>query len=166
MKKGGIASPECKQRARDMLRGTVRYENHHYYNYQYYYEGIPKGAKILVIRTEHMEEDWNKLELGLGGEEMTNIDFPRDNTNQKEDRDLILGDEERMLLCHELCQEILVYKSILERAMNIDDSQLETSMEELRGICPNEADVEECSFDRPDISGKLASSRGPIDNLK
>lgn len=54
----GGSSEECKQRARDMLRGVVRYEEHLFFNYQYYLESIPYKSNILIIRTEHMEEDW------------------------------------------------------------------------------------------------------------
>mmetsp|Transcript_3868 Transcript_3868/g.8577 ORF Transcript_3868/g.8577 Transcript_3868/m.8577 type:complete len:421 (-) Transcript_3868:355-1617(-) len=158
----GHASDTCKQRARDMLRGTGRYESHHFFNYQYYNDAIPKDAKIMVIRTEHMAEDWLDLEVGLGGKNYTSISFPRENSQPKQERDLILGDSERMLLCHELCAEIQVYKSLLQRAINIKDDQYETSMKELRATCPNEADIERCSFDPPDISRKIDDFRGDV----
>ncbi|KAL7525680.1 hypothetical protein ACHAXR_001551, partial [Thalassiosira sp. AJA248-18] len=98
----GEASDECKQRARDLLRGTAQYEDHIFYNFQYYLEAIPEKSNIIVIRTEHMEEDWNSIELGLGGRPRTNMTFPHDNSNPKEARDMVLGEDERMLLCHEL----------------------------------------------------------------
>mmetsp|Transcript_16437 Transcript_16437/g.29685 ORF Transcript_16437/g.29685 Transcript_16437/m.29685 type:complete len:83 (+) Transcript_16437:406-654(+) len=81
-------------------------KNTFFFNYQYYLESIPHNSKILIIRTEHMEEDWNDIELELGGRSRTNLTFPHSNSKQKEDRDYILGEEERLLLCHELCVEI------------------------------------------------------------
>ncbi|KAL7464941.1 hypothetical protein ACHAXS_006723 [Conticribra weissflogii] len=166
LKEDGFASEQCKSRAVGMMRGIGRFENHHFFNYQYYLESIPKDGNILVIRTEHMEQDWINLERGLGGQIMSNITFPRDNTNQKEPRDLILGDEERILLCRELCQEIMVYKKILRMALNIDDEAYETSINELREVCPTEADAVKCSFRKPDISEKINHYRGPIDLLE
>mmetsp|Transcript_23471 Transcript_23471/g.48118 ORF Transcript_23471/g.48118 Transcript_23471/m.48118 type:complete len:445 (-) Transcript_23471:143-1477(-) len=166
LKEDGFASEKCKSRAVGMMRGVGRFENHHFFNYQYYLESIPKDGNILVIRTEHMEQDWINLERGLGGQIMSNITFPRDNTNQKEPRDLILGDEERMLLCRELCQEIMVYKRILRKALNIDDSAYEKSIDELRDVCPTEADAVKCTFRKPDISEKINHYRGPIDRLE
>ena len=158
--KDGTASDECKQRAKDMLMGTVWYETHHYFSYQYYLEALPKDAKILVIRTEHLEEDWNDIEVGLGGQAQTNITFPRENSQPKQERDMILGEDERMLLCKYLCIEIQVYKDILRRAMNINDEQYEVSMSELSDSCPIEAKETGCSFSAPDISEKLKENRG------
>lgn len=156
----GQATNECKQRAKDLLRGTVRYEDHAFFNYQYYLEAIPHGSNILVIRTEHMDEDWNDIELGLGGRARTNLTFPHDNSKQKGFRDLSLSDEEKKLLCRELCVEIQTYKLLLRKALNIDEEQYELSKNELRESCPNEADLKQCDFHTPNIKQKLVESRG------
>lgn len=156
----GEASDECKQRARDLLRGTAKYEDHIYFNYQYYLEGIPHKSNILVVRTEHMEDDWNSVEMSLGGKPRTNIPFPHENSRPKESRDLILGDEERMLLCHELCVEIQTYKLLLRRALNINIDQYKISMMELKQSCPNEAMLKQCDFHTPNIMSKLIENRG------
>ena len=157
----GGASDECKQRARDMLRGKVRYEDHIYFNYQYYLEAIPPKSKILVIRTEHLEEDWNNIERGLGGRPRTNIEFPHDNTKtHKETRDLILGSKERLFLCHELCVEIQTYKLMLKYALNLGAEQYNVTMTELEAKCPKEALLKQCDFHTPNIQTKLLQSRG------
>mmetsp|Transcript_16803 Transcript_16803/g.30465 ORF Transcript_16803/g.30465 Transcript_16803/m.30465 type:complete len:428 (-) Transcript_16803:184-1467(-) len=158
----GEATDECKQRARDMLRGLVRYEDHMFFNYQYYLESIPHKSNILVIRTEHMEEDWNNIELRLGGTPGTNLTFPHDNSQPKEARDSVLGDDERMLLCHELCVEIQTYKLMLRNALNIDQTQYNTSMEALQASCPNEAMLKQCDFHTPNIKTKLLENRGEL----
>jgi len=157
---GGEASDECKQRARDLLRGTARFEDHAYYNYQYYMEAIPRESNFLVIRTEHIEEDWNEIERGLDGRERSIVTFPHENSRPKEDRDLILGDEERILLCHELCAEIQTYKLMLQGALNIDETQYNTTMGELQASCPKEAMLEKCDFYTPNIKEKLITDRG------
>lgn len=156
----GEASDECKQRAKDLVRGTAQYEDHIFYNYQYYLAGVPHKSNLLVIRTEHMEEDWNSIEKGLGGAPRTNITFPHENSRPKQERDLILGDEKRMLLCHELCVEIQTYKLLLRSALNVDDDQYEKSMEELQHSCPNEATAKQCDFHTPNIKQKLLDNRG------
>lgn len=107
-----------------------------------------------------MEEDWNKIEKGLGGTPRSNLKFPHDNSAPKEARDSILGEEERMLLCHELCVEIRTYKLLLRNALNINGTQYNTSMEELLTSCPKEAVENQCDFHTPNIKTKLLENRG------
>ena len=108
-----------------------------------------------------MEEDWNSIELGLGGRQRQNITFPHDNSKPtKEARDLTLGHDERMLLCHELCVEIQTYKLLLRNAVNVDGTQYNASMNELQESCPNEARLKQCDFHTPNIKEKLVENRG------
>ena len=158
------ASAECRRRARDMLRGTELFMEHAYYNYQFYLETIPPGSDLLVVRTEHMEEDWNAIERGLGGTPGRNLTFPHDNSRKKRARDLILGAEERLLLCHELCVEIQYYKLLLRQARNVDRTQYATSLAELRATCPDEARLRQCDFHTPNIRHKLLGARGQRGN--
>mmetsp|Transcript_4780 Transcript_4780/g.10268 ORF Transcript_4780/g.10268 Transcript_4780/m.10268 type:complete len:109 (-) Transcript_4780:21-347(-) len=107
-----------------------------------------------------MEEDWNDIERGLGGRSITNITFPHENSMLRVARDSTLGDEERTLLCHELCVEIQYYKMLLRNAQNINESQYNISMEELQASCPNEARLKQCDFHTPNIKEKLMENRG------
>ena len=160
LSKNSDASDDCQQYARHMIRGTDYIEAHMYYNYQYYMKAIPPKSKVVVIRTEHMEEDWNDIEVHLGGKARQNITFPHENSKPKEEGDLVLGDEERMILCDELCIEIQYYKRILRKAININEEQYEISMRELLESCPNEAKMKECDRDPPEIREKLVENRG------
>ena len=72
----------------------------------------------------------------------------------------MLGDDERTLLCHELCVEIQYYKMLLRSAGNIDDSRYGASMGELRASCPNEAVRKGCDSHTPNIVQKLLDDRG------
>ncbi|KAL3810580.1 hypothetical protein ACHAXA_002444 [Cyclostephanos tholiformis] len=157
----GGGSEECKQRARDWLRGTTQYDGHLFYNYQYYFDSVPH-SNFLVIRSEHMTEDWNSIETRLGGRLRKNINFPHQNTGAKELIDSVLSEAERMLLCHELCVEIQYYKLILRRALNLKETEYESSMRELKASCPNEAELQHCDFTTPNVTQKLLDGKGYI----
>ena len=46
------AKEVCKMRAHTALWGIKHFACHHYFNYQFHLEGLPKDARILVIRNE------------------------------------------------------------------------------------------------------------------
>lgn len=50
--KNSTATEECKMRAYTALWGTKHYPCHHYFNYQFHLQGLPRDARILVIRNE------------------------------------------------------------------------------------------------------------------
>lgn len=158
----GTASDICQQRARDAIRGTKRYSNHLYYNYAYYAnettdllvaDDTASGATqqtntaaVLVIRTEHLTEDWNTAEQFVGDDEGEKADFPVRNNNDKRktNKDKFLSKKARILVCAALCDDIQVYKDIVRRAINLNATQVEATMVDLRHSCPVEADVESC----------------------
>ncbi|KAL9182349.1 hypothetical protein ACHAXT_013001 [Thalassiosira profunda] len=156
----------CKRVARDSLQGIAprsRGPSHLFFNYQYYYEAVPSGAPILVIRNEHLEEDWDGLETMFRGKESrTNHEgFARNNVNTWSDEDdLYLSAESIGILCRTLCNEIQQYKTILRRAANIDKEQYRRSVEELAAKCPAEAYADSCPEPSPNISVKLQRNRG------
>mmetsp|Transcript_29163 Transcript_29163/g.61926 ORF Transcript_29163/g.61926 Transcript_29163/m.61926 type:complete len:437 (+) Transcript_29163:337-1647(+) len=161
--KEGPSSETCHARAINSLHGTENHASHLYFNYQYYYEAVPQDAQILVIRNEHLVDDWNDLESFVGGKGKANRDvqsIPKSNSYPHSAEDLFLSESSRVALCHELCNEIQMYKSILERAVNLDKQQLQVSLDELKAKCPEEASAEICSDALPDISQKLAENRG------
>jgi len=61
-----------------------------------------------------------------------------------------------------LCNEIVNYKKILRRSLNLNYQEVIRSIEELRVTCPKYADYEEgdCPVPMPDITAKLKRSRG------
>jgi hypothetical protein len=50
--KNSSVREECKMRAHTALWGTKHFPCHHYFNYQFHFEGLPKDARILAIRNE------------------------------------------------------------------------------------------------------------------
>ncbi|KAL7538233.1 hypothetical protein ACHAWF_006031 [Thalassiosira exigua] len=179
---GGAASEECRKTARDALQG--RQEDyglpaHFFYNYQYYYESVPKDASILVVRNEHLEEDWNEIEDMLSGgrrggngngEAKEKTTFPRNNANTwSNEGDYRLSDASRAALCRALCHEMRQYEAILRRARNLDERQLKASLEELGKKCPEVAGGGDgvvggkCPEPLPDIRHKLENYRGGLE---
>jgi len=166
--KYGLKKPKsdtCKARAYNALWGTKHYPCHFYFNYQFHLEGLPQNAKILVIRNEHLINDWNGVEEFIGGKKdiiPPNQTLAVMNKSQKDESDKYLSDESKQIVCRELCNEIVNYKKILKRALNLNKDDLRETLEELRQQCPEYADVKEgeCPFPMPDIAEKLVNSRG------
>ena len=167
LKKDSSASTECKQRAYNNLWGTGHFACHHYFNYQFHLEGLPRNARILVIRNEHLVNDWNNVEHFIGGVKEiipSNHTLSRQNVNHnpQADHDKSLTPESQAIICKELCNEIVSYKKILKLALNLSPSDIRETMEELRKQCPEMADKEEgdCRMPMPDIKDKLLNNRG------
>lgn len=158
----GDASEICKDTARGSLAGTLYLgPSHFYYNYQYYLEAMPSDAHILVIRNEHMKEDWDNIQEMLGGKTALESSLPRTNVNTWADNDdLYLSEESITTLCQALCNEIQQYKVILRMSENLDEEQVQASLLELGARCPNEAHGEVCQDPLPNIDEKLREDRG------
>ena len=147
---------ECRSLAKNALMGLGGSLIHWYYNYQYYYELVSPDAKIVVIRNEHIVDDWNTIETLLGGDaDFTQQMVPVNNAHEKKPEEVYLSDTAKVVLCKTLCNEIQVYKMILKRAQNIKKEQYIQSMQELITSCPKEAMEESCADVKPDISEKV-----------
>ena len=162
----GDAPNMCKRMAEDAIKGAEAHHyggpSHWYYNYQYYYEAIPSDSKVIAIRNEHIEEDVRSIEHLFGCNEKERLELAASmNTNTWSDQqDLYLSSESISILCQALCNEIQVYKKILNQALNMSEDQLRVSLRELEAKCPDQAIAEECSDAMPDISEKLRENRG------
>ena len=159
---GSKGSIECQRKARDALQGTKEYIPHWFFNYQYYYEFIPRNKKILVIRNEHIVDDWNGIEGMLGGHSNV-LDpsmLPVNNAHSKNSTDLYLSEASRKALCKSLCNEIQFYKRILRSATNFMEEDVHISLEELSLQCPEEAMSDLCDAEKPDITDKILDRKG------
>jgi hypothetical protein len=112
--------------------------------------------------------DWNSVEHYIGGvkdiipPEKANSTMPVMNKSTKDQKDKWISEESTKILCKNLCNEIVNYKKILRRSLNLNYMEVEHSIEELRATCPMYADFEEgdCPVPMPNISDKLKASRG------
>jgi hypothetical protein len=137
----------CSRRAWRAMTGLVGYSRHNKFNYGYYYNRVPRNARIAVIRTEHLEADWSSLEVKLFNGKPLNKSagyFKRKNQSQKLDEDLLLTVESRLNLCKALCEEIQLYKKLLSQAENLTPEDVQESLTELKSSCPYQARSDKC----------------------
>jgi len=147
----GLAATDgsiCSKRAWKAITGEIGYATYNMYNYEYYYDEVraqDPNPSILVIRTEHLEDDWSNIETNfLGGPRLkSNFSFPYRRRSQKEKAEF-LSRSSKANICHALCEEIQVYKQILMQAENLDEADYAMSMKELEKSCPVEASLSMC----------------------
>lgn len=125
---------------------------------------VPKDSRIITMRTEHLAEDWNSAEVAVGGvDESIEKDqtvIPRINSDSSSKDGKYLSDASKALVCERLCNEIQVYKFILNASINLSKKQVQESLEELKLSCPAVAEATSCMALLPDITEKLRLNRG------
>ena len=176
------AAARCDTRlAWDMVVGKQQCW-HNYFNYNMTYgpllqqaarlededqhrDGWKQQIVLYTLRTEHLEEDWNEINVLLGGSANTyrrvhkndwrriynstrddpkqqNAQHPRQhqNVDQVSDPDTTrtLSALGRSNLCRALCEEIQIYKKMLRLAVNLHDQHWNASLDELLRTCPQE----------------------------
>jgi len=113
---------------------THTMQNHNLYNYAYYYNRTkdPETARIAAIRIEYLEQDWIGVEERLLGTSPNFSEgFKRKNKSRKIDEDNYLSRESLKNICDALCEEIQVYKKLLKRAENLNDTEVRASAIEI-----------------------------------
>jgi hypothetical protein len=150
--KDGRAPDHCKRLAYELVRGSgYMYSYHLFCNYNYYQNVTlhtaqhPQDRKILAIRTEHMEDDWNSAERVIGGEKHVDVNVPHLNQHTKDTKDAELSEKSQVLLCEALCDDIQIYKQILREAVNLNKRDFAQSMAELKTSCPLQVNSDVCS---------------------
>ncbi len=73
---------------------------------------------------------------------------------------MYLSDESKTALCEVLCNEIQVFKELIRGAINLNDDDMDQSMEELRQTWSREAIDETCLHERPDFHEKIEDKIG------
>jgi hypothetical protein len=149
----GRAPDHCKRLAYELIRGSGYMYSYHLFSNYHYYLNITfsqarhqKDSKILAIRSEHMEDDWNTAERAVGSDKHVNVDLnvPRLNVHAKDARDTHLSEKSQVLLCDALCEEIQVYKRLLREAVNLNKHDYAQSIAELHESCPLQASSDSC----------------------
>jgi hypothetical protein len=146
---GSSNTTSCSQRAWRAITGETGYKTHNKYNYGYYYKQVMNqdpNARIAVIRTEHLVQDWNSIETQMldGSALPSNFTFAKKNRSPKRAQDKKLSSSSQRNICHALCEEIQVYKTILQKSENLDKTDYAESMHELAQNCPEEAGKASC----------------------
>ncbi|KAL3904771.1 MAG: hypothetical protein SGILL_009940, partial [Bacillariaceae sp.] len=153
----------CPERAWAAILGVRDFSYHEWYNYEYYWTALhtyyprlfesenvshssSSPSKILVLRTEHLLQDWSKLskedlfrQVNQGSRiknrTQTAATFVHENSKQ------LLGNQSSVFwrnLCHAMCPELQVYKQILWRGSNLDELQVLASLQDVEKLCPEE----------------------------
>jgi RecB family exonuclease len=146
------ATTTCSRRAWRAITGEVGYATHNMYNYRLYYNQVLQqdaSPRIAVLRTEHLAEDWRRIEKDVlqGSNDPfgdDNFQFPQKHASKKKRKDYYLSESSQKVICSALCQEIQVYKQILARAVNLNKDDYAESMQELQQHCPEEASLSSC----------------------
>ncbi|KAL3823882.1 hypothetical protein ACHAXA_005464 [Cyclostephanos tholiformis] len=173
-------SDQCRTRANKAVTGLGNYIAHWYFNYQYYAQSVfgtkednytstapNSNTNILVIRNEHIVEDWNKINVILDGHNgvLQSSQVPRNNpTAPKIPNEKYLSDDSKAALCEVLCNEIQIYKELISKAKNLNNNDMDQSINELQQICPKEAMNNTCLQERPDFRERIESTLGASAN--
>ena len=138
----------CQRLAWNVASGKTPCMWHNQMGFQYYLDIINNVAKsvrhvhLLVMRTQHLQQDWKSIETLFGGTVHVNNHSAPDLTTivnkSKRKVNNTISKEGTRNLCRALCDEIQVYKKLLLRAENLSHKQKEESMHELRNTCPEE----------------------------
>ena len=126
----------CQNRASMAIKGEQGFSTHNKYNFGFYLSQIPANRKIIAIRTEHLNDDWNSAEKALGGNHSIQTPFEKRNVSAKKEDPL--SPLAIANLCEALCEEFQVYKRILRQAENITPEQAALSIAEVQESCPLE----------------------------
>ena len=161
----------CQERAWAAILGVREFSYHEWYNYEHYWTALQdlylggkkdsnlKPPSLLVLRSEHLSEDWSKLskeELFRQvnkGNRSSSVTVPLLSPNTTStgfstngSSTIQTSDEAAMVknassrfwrnLCRAICPEIRIYQQILEHADNLNPSQVGESLSELQAMCP------------------------------
>lgn len=137
----------CPERAWAAVLGVREFSYHEWYNYEHYWTTLqnnflgrdPKPS-LLVLRTEHLSQDWSKLskedlfrQVNKGtSTSSTNSSVATNSSTLNMSTDDLFWSN----LCHAMCPEIRIYQQILEHAANLNASQVQESMFEIQAMCP------------------------------
>ena len=137
-------------------KGNHPWFNHMTFDYRQYYKSMPPNKELLVMRTEHLHDDWVKVNhlLSTDKEQWWNTTILKNETYTKEwsavpqfagikrARDKkepyrwkTHSKQEREWLCHLLYDEIRIYFMIIMRAVNLDDDDLKEAVYDVQKSC-------------------------------
>jgi len=136
----------CSRVAHRCIRGNYVRCHHMYLNYHFYTNELlqqeSKNSKeIFVLRTEHFWEDWQSINSMLDG---SNITRTKHHTHRERRKNKILvtnrtiSKEGMSNACRVLCEEIQLYKKLIEKAVNLNKHDKMISFIELNKTCPTQ----------------------------
>lgn len=140
-----IVATNCTSLARAVVDGKVRRFNHFFFPYHkirsFIAENNPNPI-IFATRQEHLWYDWRKINYLLG--QVGDVITPLDDNGKARDLSAVhqpvtreLSDRGGERLCKALQTEYTGYVHLLREAINLSDSDLQETLDEISLACPN-----------------------------
>ena len=127
---------------------------HFQHNFTKYFSDLLKvkeTKKIYVIRSEHMLDDLNKVEVMLGApsnQTFTELvpwnHYRVDSQNDLPKHDRSLSKQGLANLCEVMCEEIVIYRQLFHAAANLGEGDFRGMMDKLTKRCPHESRTSIC----------------------
>jgi hypothetical protein len=139
-----VDSSNCTNLARAIMKNRVPASNHFYWDLKTIMSKFLQMDKvpILMIRTEHIWEDWTSTNLYLGQSPPV-ATFPegnrtRDNfSGQTPNVTKDISDKGRERLCRALKENYRVYLRVIYRSVNLTPEEKQDSLALARKNCPS-----------------------------
>lgn len=135
-------SGHCSARARHAVHGHYKIMNHLWGNYKRMVAPIHPDAQVYVFRNNHVWEDWTTVNTML--DPSRKVVLPSGNGTHQRDMKKVqqpvtrgLSDQGRAYLCHAIRQEYEVYISLLNRAVNLNATDIQEARDKANKNCPN-----------------------------
>ena len=120
--------------------------NHMSFDYRQYYRSMPPDKELIVLRNEHLWEDWVKINHLLSEENDAYRDWPEVPPFREIQRNFSMGynmkqrwklqnQTEQRWLCQLLYEEIWTYLSIVMRAVNLNEDDLLEAVVNVEKTC-------------------------------
>ena len=139
----------CQQIAYNCIIGNDYLCEHMFFNYEFYIGDILKYHKdkdIFVLRTNTFDEDWERINDLLSNDNTQNNNKNNASTFGKKTyrgKNYTAGVTNKTIsaiglqnVCRVLCDEIQLYKTLLQRAVNLNKFDRLISFNELNDTCP------------------------------
>ncbi len=116
---------------------------HMSFGYGRYYRSMPPDKELIVLRNDHLWDDWAEVDALLGGGDakattthpFLTIERNVSGNYRNKERWWVQTHEELMWLCTLLHDEIRHYIMIMSRAINLDMDDLWEAMIDIDGMC-------------------------------
>jgi hypothetical protein len=131
----------CQEISMACIAGDLPCIMHNYYNYEVYLENVlhwkeenTRPVRLDVIRGNHLWEDFDQINTLWGGSPGLVIPANMRERNVN-NHTSTLSDTGRRNLCLALCREIVVYKTTLKHASNLNEEEKIESSKEVDESC-------------------------------
>ena len=131
----------CRKICKEIANATSRHIHHIRLNYEAYLKDLPSDIEVFVIRTKHLWQDWRTVNDLLGSP--TEVPIPESvdegqvvNSQKNLPVKSNLSSNGQRILCKLLLNEYKLYIDLINRAVNLSDDDIKTTLEEVQRNCP------------------------------